>query len=76
MAVPAIDPVTLAQWLSEARTAYHKLQIGRLSVEVMVDGTQTVRFNRANAGDLVGYISRLEAQLAGRAILGAVNVIF
>lgn len=69
------DLATLTTYLAEARAAYHQIEIGRQSVEVSVDGYM-VRYNRTSLADLRAYIYRLEAQIAGRPVTGAIGVAF
>jgi hypothetical protein len=67
----------LQQRLFEAQAALHRLEIGQMSVEVMVDGFMT-RFQRADISRLMAYIARLEAEIRrpGRRLDGAIGVIF
>lgn len=55
---------TTAELLAEARSAYHELMIGNQAVEVRDSNGESVRFTRADADRLRGYIKELEAQLA------------
>ena len=75
MAATPISPIVLQKWLDEAREAYHKLQIGRQSVEVASDGA-IVKYTRADTNKLLAYIARLESQLSGRPASGAINILF
>ncbi|MCW2276367.1 hypothetical protein M2321_003972 [Rhodoblastus acidophilus] len=59
----AVPMETLTQWLTEARTALHQLQIGRRSVEVR-EGEKWVTYTTATVSELRGYVARLEAQIA------------
>lgn len=69
------DLATLQVWLTEARQAYHELQIGKLAVELR-HGLKVISYNRANAGALLAYIARLEAEVAGLTTKGAIGVLF
>lgn len=60
--VPVTDLATLTAWLVAARAAYNNIMTGGGVQEVAVDGYVT-KFTRVNANDLLGYISRLEAQI-------------
>jgi hypothetical protein len=55
---------TTSELLTEARKAYHELMIGNQAVEVRDSNGESVRFTRANAERLRGYIKELEVQLA------------
>lgn len=57
---------TLAEQLSEAQAAYHRLQIGESAVRFTDQNGETVEYNRASAPRLAAYISELERQMAGQ----------
>jgi gpW protein len=57
---------TLAEQLSEAQTAYHRLQIGDAAVRFTDQNGESVEYNRASAPRLAAYIKTLEAQVAGQ----------
>lgn len=58
-------PQTDAQRLADAQAALHSLKLGRLSVEVEVDGRK-VRYSRTDVDTLQGYVRDLTDRLAGR----------
>lgn len=58
---------TTAELLSEAKAAYHRLQIGQAAVEIRDSSGESVRYTQANASRLLGYIRSLEAEVAGTA---------
>lgn len=55
---------TTTELLAEAKAAYHELMIGNQAVEVRDSNGESVRFTRADASRLKGYIKELEAQIA------------
>lgn len=55
---------TTSELLSEAQDAYHELMIGNKPVEVRDSNGESVRFTRADADRLRGYIKELEVKLA------------
>ncbi|GLK84664.1 gpW family protein [Ancylobacter defluvii] len=57
---------TTDELLAEARTAYHRLQIGESAVEVRDSDGSSIRYTAANANMLVRYIKSLEAALEHR----------
>lgn len=57
---------TLAEQLTEARAAYHRLQLGELAVRFTDSNGESVEYNRASAPRLAAYITTLEAQIAGQ----------
>jgi len=57
---------TLAEQLSEAQTAYHRLQIGEAALVFVDQNGERVEFNRASAPRLAAYITELERQMAGQ----------
>lgn len=57
---------TTAELLLEAKTAYHRLQLGVSMVEVRDSNGESVRYTPANASRLWAYIKLLEAELAGK----------
>lgn len=67
--------MTLQRMLEQATFAYHRLMVGELEVEVMVNGS-LARFQRADANKLLAYIASLEAKIAGRNRVGAIAVKF
>lgn len=58
--------MTLAQQISEAELALHKLQTGKLPVEFQDSNGERVRYSVAQAPRLAAYIADLKRQLAGR----------
>ncbi|RVC69777.1 hypothetical protein EN759_06640 [Mesorhizobium sp. M00.F.Ca.ET.038.03.1.1] len=56
---------TTADLLTEAKAAYHRLQIGESAVEVRDATGESIRYTPANASRLLAYIRSLEAELAG-----------
>ncbi len=58
---------TSAELLTEAKTAYHALQLGQSVVEVRDSNGESVRYTPANASRLQTYIATLEAEVAGQA---------
>lgn len=56
---------TTAQLLSEAKDAYHRLQIGEAAVEIRDATGESIRYSQANSSRLKAYIAELEADLAG-----------
>jgi len=56
------DLVTLEGWLLEAKTARHKLAIGRSTVSASYDG-KSVSYTQADAFKLDAYIADLERQI-------------
>ncbi len=56
---------TLAEMLTEARAAYHRLQIGEALVELRDSNGETVIYNRAKLPQLAAYINDLERQAMG-----------
>ena len=61
----SLTPVEITQYLSEARTALHALQIGQSVVEVRDSSGETVRYTPGNASRLRAYIAELELMLKG-----------
>jgi len=57
---------TLAEQLTEARAAYHRLQLGELAVRFTDQNGESVEYNRASAPRLAAYISELERMAAGQ----------
>ena len=60
---------TTAELLAEAKTAYHRLQIGQAAVEIRDSSGESIRYTQANASRLLGYIRSLEAEIAGTTCL-------
>lgn len=60
-----LTPQTDAQRLAEAEQALHQLKLGRLSIEVEVDGRR-VRYARTDIDKLEGYVDDLKDAVAGR----------
>lgn len=58
--------MTLAEQLTEARAAYHRLQLGEAAVTFVDQNGERVEFRPASAPKLAAYIADLERQLAGR----------
>ncbi|MGJ5618499.1 gpW family head-tail joining protein [Sulfitobacter sp. MF3-043] len=56
---------SLAEQLTEARTAYHRLQLGELAVEFKDGNGEHVVYNRASLPRLAAYINELERQAMG-----------
>ncbi|QPC91439.1 gpW family head-tail joining protein [Mesorhizobium sp. INR15] len=56
---------TTADLLIEAKTAYHRLQIGTAAVEVRDSNGESIRYTAANASRLLAYIKSLESEIAG-----------
>ncbi|RWF33708.1 gpW family head-tail joining protein [Mesorhizobium sp.] len=56
---------TTAELLAEAKSAYHRLQIGESAVEVRDATGESVRYTPANASRLKAYIAELEAENNG-----------
>lgn len=57
------DLATLQLWLLEAKTALHKLKIGRMEASVSYDG-KSVSYTQADMAKLQTYINDLEKQIA------------
>jgi len=57
--------VSLAQQLTEARAAYHRLQLGEAAVTFVDQNGERVEYKPASAAKLAAYIRDLESQLAG-----------
>jgi hypothetical protein len=57
---------TLAEQLSEAQAAYHRLQIGEAPLVYVDQNGERVEYNRTTAPRLAAYISELERQMAGQ----------
>ena len=66
--------VALRQQISEARNAYHMLQIGRSARVVVDQNGERVEFTAANSSRLYTYIMQLEAQLPCAAGTGTAPV--
>ncbi|MGV6850204.1 MAG: gpW family head-tail joining protein [Marinibacterium sp.] len=58
--------MTLAEQLSEAQLAYHKLQIGESAVSFTDQNGERVEYTRASAPRLAAYIEDLKRQIAGQ----------
>jgi hypothetical protein len=58
--------VTLADQLTEARAAYHRLQLGEAAVTFVDQNGERVEFRPTPAPKLAAYIADLERQLARR----------
>jgi hypothetical protein len=58
--------VTLADQLTEARAAYHRLMIGEAAHVFVDQNGERIEYTRASAPKLAAYISDLERQLAGQ----------
>ncbi|MFT4913346.1 MAG: hypothetical protein ACI9YM_001943 [Brevundimonas sp.] len=56
---------TLAERLTEAEAALHKLLTGAAAVEVQDASGDRVRFAKADRASLAAYVSDLRRQLAG-----------
>lgn len=56
---------TLGEQLTEARAAYHRLQLGELAVSFRDGNGEQVEYNRASAPRLAAYINILERQAMG-----------
>lgn len=56
---------TLVDQLTEARAAYHRLQLGELAVRFTDRNGESVEYNRASVGKLAAYIHELERQAMG-----------
>ena len=67
---------TIAELLTDARTAYHRLMTGTSVVEVRDQNGETIRYQVANAAALLAYIQRLEQQLSGNRYGGPMQFIF
>lgn len=57
---------TLAEQLTEAQAAYHRLQIGESAVRFTDQNGEAVEYTRASAPRLAAYISNLQRQVAGQ----------
>lgn len=55
---------TIQERLTEAESAFHRLQLGESAVEVRDSDGSSVRYTPANASRLAAYIEDLRAQLA------------
>jgi iron uptake system EfeUOB component EfeO/EfeM len=53
----------LQQLITEAKTAYHKLQIGQALALVRDQNGEEVRYTQADRGSLRAYIDDLQAQI-------------
>ena len=58
---------TLAEKLTEARDAYHRLMIGEAAVDYTDQSGERVTYTRVSAPRLAAYIRDLEQQIAGQA---------
>lgn len=58
--------MTLADQLTEAREAYHKLQTGAAAVSFTDQNGERVEYRPATARLLAAYIADLERQIGGR----------
>jgi hypothetical protein len=56
---------TIAEMLTEARAAYHRLQIGEALVELRDSNGEQVIYNRAKLPQLAAYINELERMAMG-----------
>ncbi len=56
---------TLAEMLTQARAAYHSLQLGELAVSFRDSSGEQVEYNRASLPRLAAYILDLERQAMG-----------
>ncbi|WP_238372428.1 gpW family protein [Heliomarina baculiformis] len=56
---------TPGEQLTEARAAYHRLQLGELAVSFRDGNGEQVEYNRASAPRLAAYINDLERQAMG-----------
>jgi hypothetical protein len=66
--------VSLADQLTEARAAYHRLQLGEAAVVVVDQNGERVEFRPASAPKLAAYVADLERQLAGRSRAASLKV--
>ena len=57
--------LTLQEMLTQARAAYHSLQLGEALVELRDSNGETVIYNRAKLPQLAAYINDLERQAMG-----------
>lgn len=64
MALTSEQRAVLQARLTEAQTAYHRLQIGTSARVVVDQNGERVEFTSANSSKLKAYIAELEAQLA------------
>jgi len=55
----------LAEQLTEARAAFHRLQVGESAVRFTDQNGESVEYNRASAPRLAAYINDLERQAMG-----------
>ena len=60
-----LTPVEITQYLREARTALHALQVGQSVVEVRDSSGESVRYTPGNVSRLKAYIAELELMLIG-----------
>lgn len=58
----------LQTWLTEARAAYHDLQIGKAAARFRDQSGEEVQYTQANRNALLNYISSLEAQIAAATV--------
>jgi hypothetical protein len=56
---------TIAEQLTQARGAYHALQLGELAVSFRDGNGEQVEYNRASLPRLATYINELERQAMG-----------
>lgn len=56
---------TLSEQLTEARAAYHRLQIGEALAVLVDQNGERVEYRPATAPRLAAYITELERQVAG-----------
>ena len=56
---------TVAEMLTQARAAYHALQLGELAVSFKDSNGETVEYSRASLPRLAAYINDLERQAMG-----------
>ncbi|MCF2870308.1 gpW family protein [Octadecabacter sp. G9-8] len=57
--------MTLAEKLSEAQAAYHRLQIGESASVVVDQNGERVEYRPASLAKLAAYIGDLQSQIAG-----------
>lgn len=72
--------LSVTERLTEARAAYHDLQIGKAVASARDSNGEEVRYTQANRSELAGYIAALEAELANpgatTGVIGPMRLVF